>query len=102
MIECLDKFGPLISKKKRIKIIVGGRASTKTTFAADYVLSRLRMGKIWCCSREFQNSIEESVHRTMMDESERCGWDAEFNEANRKYIHNSGDRDWETPNLAHA
>jgi len=48
------------------------------------------MGKKWCCAREFQNSIDESVHRTLKDESERCGWDAEFIEKNRTYIHDSG------------
>jgi len=72
-IKCLDKFGPLITKKKRLKLIVGGRASTKTTFVSDYVSTRLQRGKIWCCAREFQNSIEESVYRTMLDEIERLG-----------------------------
>lgn len=67
-IECLPKFGPLIQKRKRVKILVGGRASTKTTFVADYVSSRIMFGKIWCCAREFQNSIDESVHRTLVDE----------------------------------
>jgi phage terminase large subunit len=86
-IECLEKFGAAIAKPKRVKILVGGRASTKTTFAADYVLSRLRMGKIWCCAREFQNSIEESVHRTLVDEAERCKWHPEFKEVNRQMRH---------------
>jgi phage terminase large subunit len=89
-IECLDKFGAAIAKRKRVKILVGGRASTKTTFAADYILSRMRMGKIWCCAREFQNSINESVHRTLRDEAERCGWNAEFNEVNKEFRHGSG------------
>jgi len=89
-IKCLDVFGHSIQTPKRVKIFVGGRASTKTTFAADYVLSRLRMGKIWCCSREFQNSLDESVHRTLLDEAERCGWTDEFKESNRKLVHKSG------------
>lgn len=89
-IECLEKFGRLITTPKRVKILVGGRASTKTTFAADAVLSRLRMGKIWCCAREFQNSIEESVHRTLLDEAERCGWSGEFQESDKKLKHVTG------------
>lgn len=89
-IKCLDKFGPAVVTPKRVKILVGGRASTKTTFAADYVLSRLRMGKIWCCAREFQNSIDESVHRTLLDEAIRCGWEGEFKESNRQLRHKSG------------
>lgn len=70
-IKCLDKFKPLIQKKKRVKIIVGGRASTKTTFVADYVAACMASGQLWCCGREFQNTLDESVHRTIMDEIER-------------------------------
>lgn len=70
-IKCLDKFGPLIEKQKRVKLIVGGRGSTKTTFVADYCLTSVMDGNIWCCAREFQNSIDESVHRTLCDEIDR-------------------------------
>lgn len=70
-IKCLNKFKPLITKKKRVKIIVGGRASTKTTFVADYVSACMANGQLWCCGREFQNSIDESVHRTLQEEIER-------------------------------
>lgn len=73
-IECVDKLGPLITTPKRIKILVGGRASTKSTFVADYVLSRIATGQRWCCGREFQNSIDESVHSMMESEIERCGF----------------------------
>ncbi len=73
-IECVEKLGVFIQKKKRIKIIIGGRASTKSTFAADYVLSQVSMGKKWCCAREFLNSIEESVHALLVEEIERCGF----------------------------
>lgn len=74
-IKCIDKFGVFITKKKRVKIAVGGRASTKTTFIADFVLSQVSDGKIWCCAREYQNSIDESVYRTLCDEIERIGLD---------------------------
>ncbi len=72
-IKCLDKFGPLLTKPKRVKIALGGRSSTKTTFIADKVLVDVMQGKIWCCAREYQNSIEESVYRTLCDEIERLG-----------------------------
>lgn len=72
-IKCLDRFGPLITKPKRIKILVGGRASTKSTFVADHVLARMTQGGIWCCGREFQNSVDESVHRLLLDEVDRIG-----------------------------
>ncbi len=74
-IKCLDKFGAFITKKKRVKIAVGGRASTKTTFIADKVLTDVTEGKIWCCAREYQNSIDESVYRTLCDEIERLGFE---------------------------
>ncbi len=73
-IECVDKLGVLVSKPKRVKILVGGRASTKSTFVSDYVLSRVSAGERWCCSREYQNSIDDSVHALLTDEIERCGF----------------------------
>jgi phage terminase large subunit len=71
-IECVDKLGVLLTTPKRIKILVGGRASTKSTFVADYVLSKVASGQRWCCGREYQNSIEDSVHSLLIDEIERC------------------------------
>lgn len=73
-IECVDKLGVFITKKKRIKIIVGGRASTKSTFVADYVLSKINSGQRWCCSREYLNSIDDSVHALLEEEIERNGY----------------------------
>lgn len=70
-IEYVDKLFPIFTKPKRIKIIVGGRGSTKSTGIADYVAARLTNGELWCCARENQNSIEESVHRTILDEISR-------------------------------
>ncbi len=72
-IEYVDKLHPIFTKKKRIKIIVGGRGSTKSTGIADYVAVSVSTGHLWCCAREHQNSIEESVHRTILDEVDRVG-----------------------------
>ncbi len=72
-IEYVDKLEPIFTRPKRIKIIVGGRGSTKSTGIADYVAAQMINGKLWCCAREHQNSIEESVHRTILDEIERLG-----------------------------
>lgn len=90
-ITCIDKFEPVLTSKKRVIILVGGRASTKTTFVADLGLAETAQGAIWCCSREFQNSINDSVHRTMMDERERCGFEG-FSVKNNQLIHESGGR----------
>jgi phage terminase large subunit len=70
-IDYVEKLHPIFTKKKRIKIIVGGRGSTKSTGIADLLVARLSVGELWCCARENQNSIEESVHRTILDEIER-------------------------------
>jgi len=72
-IDYVSKLYPVFTKPKRIKIIVGGRGSTKSTGIADYVSAKVYSGELWCCARENQNSIEESVHRTLLDEIERLG-----------------------------
>lgn len=70
-VEYVKNLHPVFTKPKRIKIIVGGRGSTKSTGVADLVASKLTQGELWCCAREHQNSIEESVHRTILDEIDR-------------------------------
>lgn len=72
-IEYVQNLYPIFTKPKRIKIIVGGRGSTKSTGIADYVAAKVSSGELWCCARENQNSIEESVHRTILDEISRLG-----------------------------
>jgi len=72
-IEYVQNLHPIFTKPKRIKIIVGGRGSTKSTGIADYVAAKVSTGELWCCARENQNSIEESVHRTILDEIARLG-----------------------------
>jgi len=72
-IEYVKNLIPIFTKPKRIKIIVGGRGSTKSTGVADYVNANMSVGQLWCCAREHQNSIEESVHRTLLDEIDRLG-----------------------------
>lgn len=72
-IDYVKNLHPVFTKKKRIKIIVGGRGSTKSTGVADYVSANVSNGALWCCARETQNSIEESVHRTILDEIDRIG-----------------------------
>lgn len=92
-IKYVDKLHPIFTKPKRIKIIVGGRGSTKSTAIADFVLSRLTQGELWCCAREFQNSIEESVHRTMLDEIDRLKM-PHFDDDKSHIYHKSGGRNF--------
>lgn len=90
-IEYVDKLHPVFTKPKRIKIIVGGRGSTKSTGIADHVDVKLMQGELWCCAREHQNSIEESVHRTLLDEIARLGLPG-FTDTKTSITHTSGGR----------
>lgn len=72
-IQYIDRLAPLLLKKKRFKVLVGGRASTKTTFVGDHCVAQVAQGKTWCCAREYMNSIDESVHSLLRDEIERLG-----------------------------
>ncbi|MCK5611004.1 phage terminase large subunit [Candidatus Pacearchaeota archaeon] len=88
-IECVNKLGVFLSKKKRVKILVGGRASTKSTFVADVVLSKVNEGQTWCCAREFQNSIDDSVHSMLIDEIGRCEFEG-FSPSKTEIVHSLG------------
>jgi len=90
-IEYVEKLHPLFTKPKRLKIAVGSRGSTKSTAFADYVAARMAGGELWCCAREQLNSIEESVHRTILDEIDRLGLEG-FNETKTEIKHESGGR----------
>lgn len=66
------KLEPLITKDKRYKILIGGRGSAKSHTIADICLmdSQRHAMKIGCF-REYQNSIEDSVHSLLKDEIRR-------------------------------
>ncbi len=53
-------------KPKPLKIAVGGRGSGKTICFSDCFLKFCDGGEKVICAREFQNSIEESVHSSMI------------------------------------
>lgn len=61
-IQIAEKLLPLLVKPKRIKIAVGGRGGSKSIAFADAFVKFCEDGERLCCAREFQNSIEESVH----------------------------------------
>lgn len=90
-IDYVQNLHPIFTKPKRIKIIVGGRGSTKSTGIADYVAAKMYTGELWCCARENQNSIEESVHRTLLDEIARLEIPG-FQETKTSIVHQSGGR----------
>ena len=77
-IRCAEKLLPILTKKKRIKIAVGGRGGSKSVLFADAVLKYLEDGERVMCCREFQNSIDESVHALLKDRIEKLGVDGRF------------------------
>ena len=72
-LRIVDKLVPLIQKPKRIKIVVGGRGSGKSTGIGDIMLMFADSGERICCTREFQNSIDDSVHENLKVEIDRLG-----------------------------
>lgn len=62
-----DLILPMLTKDKRVKILVGGRGSGKSVGVADLILLKCREGKSILAAREFQTSIEDSVHSLLED-----------------------------------
>ena len=62
-----DKLLPLITTPKRIKIIVGGRGSSKSIGVGDIMLMFADQGERICATREFQNSVDDSVHENLKE-----------------------------------
>lgn len=88
-IDHVARLGVLLRKQKRIKILIGGRASTKSTFVADHSLAQASTGKRICCAREYQNSIDDSVHHMLSDEIERLEFPG-FDVKRAEIDHSSG------------
>lgn len=63
----------LLSKPKRVKIVVGGRGSGKSIGVGDIMLGFADQGERVMAAREFQNSIDDSVHELLKTEIERLG-----------------------------
>lgn len=88
-IQLPDKLLPLIQTPKRIKIIVGGRGGGKSVGVADILVMHASQGKKVGCGREFQNSIDDSVHSLISSEIDRMGAPG-FDVQATKILHTSG------------
>ena len=63
---------PFIEKPKRFKIAIGGRGSGKSmSFADIFLMQAQTRGQKVGCFREYQNSIDDSVHALFASEIER-------------------------------
>jgi phage terminase large subunit len=86
-----DKIAWLLSKPKRIKIAVGGRGSSKSIGVGDIMLMLADHGERICCTREFQNSIDDSVHESLKQEIERLDAKGFSVQNNNIYTSNGGE-----------
>ena len=90
-IQIPDKIAWLLSKPKRIKIAEGGRGSGKSIGISDIVLMCADQGERICATREFQNTVDDSVHETLKQEIERLGVEGMNVSSTRIRTHNGGE-----------
>ncbi len=73
-IKVPDKLKPFVVKDKRFKIAYGGRGGAKShTFADLFIMQVQTQGIKVGCFREYQNSIDDSVHALLRSEITRTG-----------------------------
>lgn len=64
-LELSPKAFKVITSEKPIKVLYGGRGGKKSFDFADYTILRSLEGARVLCLREYQNSIDESVHHLL-------------------------------------
>src|SRR5438045_142504 len=68
-----------LAKPYRYKVYYGGRGSCKSWQFARFLLAEAARSKhLILCTREFQTSILDSVHRTLVSQIYRLGIDSLF------------------------
>ena len=88
-IDIPDAFRPLLASEKRFRISVGGRGSGKSMTVAMMCIIEAVQGKRILCCREFQNSIQESVHSLVANLIEQTGVQG-FTVTRDRISHSSG------------
>lgn len=78
------KLEPLLRKRKPIKVAIGGRGSGKSIGFGDIFCMKMETERCDVyCLREFQDSIEDSVHRVFVSSIEKRlnlkGWQIQEN-----------------------
>jgi len=68
-----EKLIPLIITPKPLKIMVGGRGSSKSESTAQCMLKFCDDGERVLCAREFQNSLDDSVHSLLKRKIDELG-----------------------------
>ena len=73
MVQIADAFKPLI-EPRRYKVYYGGRGGAKSWGFAQILLLKGAERKLRIlCTREFQGSIRESVHKLLAETIDRLG-----------------------------
>lgn len=88
-IDIPDAFRPLLASQKRFRISIGGRGSGKSMTVAMMCIIEAVQGKRILCCREFQNSIQESVHSLVANLIEQTGVQG-FTVTRDRISHSSG------------
>lgn len=70
-IQAPKKLKPLFKRKKRFKVAYGGRGSAKSTSFANAFIIQAYHGAMIGCFREFQTSIDDSVHSLLKAQIEK-------------------------------
>lgn len=84
-----EAFLPILNSSARYRICVGGRGSGKSMTVAMLCLIEAIKGKKILCAREFQNSIQESVHSLLVSLIYDLGLQG-FDITAQKISHSSG------------
>ena len=72
----------------RGRVLYGGRSSSKSWDAAGFAIFLASTLKVrFCCARQFQNKIAESVYTVLKLQIERFGLSREFDITDRSIAH---------------
>lgn len=66
-ITITNRLLPFREKKKRVKIVLGGRGGTKSRTLAQLCVERMARGQNIGCFREYQNTMDDSVHKLLVN-----------------------------------
>lgn len=84
------KLEAVLKTNKRFVIVIGGRGSGKSVQIIDIALAGVKdLGDKVYCLREFQNSLEDSVHSLITSEYDRLGFSG-FTTQNNVIMHEEG------------
>ncbi len=66
--ELPEKFGRIIESTKRFLVLIGGRGSAKSESVARFLIMKMLAEPMYVlCGREFQSSIDDSVHKLLKE-----------------------------------